>query len=169
MAEPERLPERVAEPERGAEPRRSHLWMWALMAFVLAGALLVGRGSSGQQSDGQRAHGIATEIRCPTCRGLSAADSDAPAAQAIRDDILRRVQGGQTGGEIRTYLVSRYGAEILLKPERSGVAGLVWILPVVVLVAAVAGMVLAFRRWRSRPHAPVSSADRALVDRALQQ
>ncbi len=143
--------------------------MWALLALVLTGALVAGRGDSGQQSDGQRAHGIATEIRCPTCRGLSAADSDAPAAQAIRDDILRRVQAGQTDGEIRGYLVSRYGTEILLRPERHGVASLVWVLPIVALLAAVAGMALAFRRWRSRPHAPVSAADQALVDEALRQ
>ncbi len=143
--------------------------MWALLALVLTGALVAGRGDSGQQSDAQRAHGIATEIRCPTCRGLSAADSDAPAAQAIRDDILRRVQAGQTDGEIRGYLVSRYGTEILLRPERHGVASLVWVLPVIALLVAVAGMALAFRRWRSRPHAPVSAADQALVDEALRQ
>jgi len=143
--------------------------MWALMALVLTGALAVGNGRSGRQSDGQRAHDIATEIRCPTCRGLSAADSDAPAAQAIRDDILRRVQAGQSPSEVRGYLESRYGAEILLKPARRGVASLVWILPVVVLVAALAGMVLAFRRWRSRPHPPVSAADQELVDEALRQ
>jgi len=139
------------------------------MVFVLAGALFVGRGDSGQQSDGQRAHDIATEIRCPTCRGLSAADSDAPAAQAIRDDILRRVQAGQTAGEIRGYLVSRYGAEILLRPERRGVAGLVWLLPVIALGAAVVGMILAFRRWRARPHVTVSADDQALVDEALRR
>jgi len=143
--------------------------MWALLALVLTGALVAGRGDSGQQSDGQRAHGIATEIRCPTCRGLSAADSDAPAAQAIRDDILRRVQAGQTDGDIRGYLVSRYGTQILLRPERHGVASLVWVLPVIALLVAVAGMVLAFRRWRSRPHAPVSAADQALVDEALRE
>ncbi|MGI9021864.1 MAG: cytochrome c-type biogenesis protein [Acidimicrobiales bacterium] len=139
-----------------------------LLALLLIGALAVGaQGESGQRSDEQRAHEIATEIRCPTCKGLSAADSDAPAAQAIRDDILRRVQAGQSGTEIRAYLVSRYKEEVLLKPERRGVAGLVWALPVVVGAAAVAGMALAFRRWRARPHVPVSSADRAMVDEAL--
>lgn len=137
------------------------------MGLVLIGALVAGRGDSGQQSDGQRAHAIATEIRCPTCRGLSAADSDAPAAQAIRDDILRRVQVGQTGGQIRAYLVSRYGTQILLRPESHGVAALVWVLPVVVLGAAVAGVALAFRRWRARPRVTVSAADEALVDQAL--
>ncbi len=143
--------------------------MWAALALVLAGALFVGRSDPGPPSDGQRAQDIATDIRCPTCRGLSAADSDAPAAQAIRDDILRRVQTGQTAGEIQDYLVSRYGAEILLKPERRGVASLVWILPLVALATAVAGLALAFRRWRARPHVAVSIRDQALVDEALRR
>ncbi len=138
------------------------------MGLILAVALTVGvTGESGQVSDAQRAHDIATEIRCPTCKGLSAADSDAPAAQAIRDDILRRVKAGESGDEIRTYLVSRYKEEVLLKPERKGVAGLVWILPVAAAAAAVAGMALAFRRWRAKPDAAVSAADQALVDEAL--
>jgi hypothetical protein len=36
----------------------------------------------------------------------------------------------------------------------------------VALVAAGAGLVLAFRRWRSEPGAPVSDDDRLLVERA---
>jgi len=139
------------------------------MAMVLIGALAVGMGGSGPPSDGQRAHDIATEIRCPTCRGLSAADSDAPAAQAIRDDILRRVQSGETAGQIRTYLVSRYSADILLKPERHGVALLVWAVPVIVGAVALGGMALAFHRWRARPDVAVSADDQALVDEALRR
>ncbi|MGI8778360.1 MAG: cytochrome c-type biogenesis protein [Acidimicrobiales bacterium] len=152
-----------------ARPRRRHLWSWALMALVLIGALAVGMGGSGPQSDGQRAHDIATGVRCPTCRGLSAADSDAPSSQAIRDEILRRVRAGQTGSEIRGYLVSRYGVDILLEPEHHGVALLVWVLPVVAVAAALAGMGLAFRRWRARPDVAVSAGDQALVDEALRR
>ncbi|MFN2606638.1 MAG: cytochrome c-type biogenesis protein CcmH [Acidimicrobiales bacterium] len=135
---------------------------------MLAVTLLVGsHGRSAAPSDASRAHRIDTEIRCPTCRGLSAADSDAPAAQAIRDEVLRRVQAGQTDGEVRAYLVSRYSADILLKPRSSGIAGLVWALPVVALVLAVGGLALAFARWRAHPGTRVSDADRALVDQAL--
>ena len=157
-------------PEAAAprNPSWGRRWSWVLMGLVLAVALTVGaRGESGQLSAAQRAHAIADEVRCPTCRGLSAADSDAPAAQAIRDDILRRVQAGQSGGEIRAYLVSRYKEEILLKPERDGVAGLVWILPVGAVALAVGGMALAFRRWRARPDVAVSAADQAMVAEAL--
>jgi cytochrome c-type biogenesis protein CcmH len=138
------------------------------MAVVLVVALAVGAGSrSGPPTDAQRVNRIADQVRCPTCRGLSAADSDAPAARAMREEVLRRVQAGESDEAILGYIVSRYDASILLKPEGDGIAGVVWALPVAGLVAAVGGLVLAFRRWRARPGAAVSPADRALVDEAL--
>ena len=140
------------------------------MLLVLAGALFVGaRGPSGPATDEQRAARIAEQVRCPTCRGLSAADSDAPAADFIRQESLRRVRAGQSDEEVVAFFVSRYGNDILLKPEASGVAGLVWALPAAALVAAVGGLVVVFRRWRARPGTTVSDADRALVEEALRR
>jgi cytochrome c-type biogenesis protein CcmH len=140
------------------------------MAAVAAVALTVAaRGQAGPPTDAQRVHRLATEIRCPTCRGLSAAESDAPPAQAIRDELLRRVQAGQTDSQILGYVVSRYGNDILLKPQSTGVAGLVWALPVVVAACAVGGFAAVFWR-RRRPAAPrrASEEDEAIVEKALQ-
>lgn len=142
---------------------------WIALGVVLAAALFIGsRGDGSPPTDGQRTRQIASAIRCPTCRSQSAADSDSPAAVAIRDEILRRVQAGQTEGEIRAFLVSRYSNDILLDPPKHGVSGLVWALPVLAAAAGAAGLALAFRRWRPRRrHA--SDEDRALVEEALQQ
>ena len=95
------------------------------------------------------------------------AESDAPAAQAVRDEIARRVTAGQSDAEIRAFLVSRYGREILLKPEGRGTAALVWALPVIVAAWAIGGLAFAFRRWSSRPMHHADADDRALVDQAL--
>jgi cytochrome c-type biogenesis protein CcmH len=143
---------------------------WVLMAFVLVVALVVGgRGDGSPRTPEERVNAIAREVRCPTCQGLSAAESDAKAAQAVRDEIRRRVSQGQDDGAIRAYLVSRYGRDILLKPEASGVASLVWTIPVVAGIAAVAGLVAAFLRWRRRTEAEVTDEDRALVEEALRR
>jgi cytochrome c-type biogenesis protein CcmH len=143
---------------------------WLVMAVVLAVALVIGaQGRSGPMTEAQRVKHIASEIRCPTCRNQSAAESDAAAAKAVRDEIDRRVKAGQTDGEIVAFMVSRYGSDILLKPEASGVASLVWALPVVAVVVALAALAVAFRRWRARPGVEVSAEDRALVERELQR
>jgi cytochrome c-type biogenesis protein CcmH len=145
-------------------------WVWLAMAVVLAVALVIGaQGRSGPMSEAQRVKHIASEIRCPTCRNQSAAESDAAAAKAVRDEIDRRVRDGQSDGEIVAFMVSRYGSDILLKPEGSGIASLVWVLPVVAVVVALAGLALAFRRWRARPGISVSDEDGALVERELQR
>jgi len=143
---------------------------WIVMAVLLVVSLgVASRGRSGPPTDAQRVSRITSEVRCPTCKGLSAAESDAPPARAIRDEVLRRVQAGETDGEIRGYLVSRYGKEILLKPEAKGVATLVWALPVVAVVGAIGGLVLVFRRWRpARSSGEISDDDQALVEKALQ-
>jgi cytochrome c-type biogenesis protein CcmH len=140
------------------------------MAAVLAIALAVGaQGRSGPMTESQRVRHIASEIRCPECRNQSAADSDAAAAKAVRGEIARRVRAGETDGEIVAFMVSRYGSDILLKPERTGVASLVWTLPVVAVVVALAGLAVAFWRWRARPDVQVSDEDRALVERELER
>jgi hypothetical protein len=46
---------------------------------------------------------------------------------------------------------------------------LVWVLPVAVLVCAVAGLAVAFRRWRTQLDTDATSEDFALVERLLGQ
>jgi cytochrome c-type biogenesis protein CcmH len=146
-------------------------WSWAAMAVVLVAAFAVGI-SDGRapRTESDRVLAIAEEVRCPTCESLSAAESDAPAAQAVRDEIRTRLRAGESKGEILAYLASRYGDSILLRPEAGGVAGLVWALPVALALLAVAGLVAAVRRWRAA--SPTASSapsddDRALVEAAL--
>ena len=137
---------------------------WGMLALVLAGALAVGsRGESGPPTEDQRVQRIASVVRCPTCRGLSAAQSDAPSAEAIRDEVRRRVQDGETDAQIKSYLVSRYGEDILLQPK----SRVVWALPVIGGAAAVGGLVFVLRRRRVKPGPAVSDADEALVARAM--
>ena len=142
---------------------------WVVMGVVLVIALAIGsQRRSGPRTEASRVKHIASEIRCPTCRNQSAAESDAAAAKAVREEITRRVRAGESDGEIVAFLVSRYGSDILLKPEGSGVATLVWALPVVAVVVALAALAVAFRRWRARPGVSISDEDRALVERELE-
>jgi cytochrome c-type biogenesis protein CcmH len=139
----------------------------ALVAVIVA-ALVIGAGRSHpSRSPAVRAHGIASELRCPVCQGLSVADSPSPTAKAIYDDVRRRVDAGESDGSIRAFYVGRYGQWILLRPETSGMGALVWILPVAALLLGAGGLALAFRRWRREPVLGATDADRALVEAAL--
>jgi cytochrome c-type biogenesis protein CcmH len=138
------------------------------LAVVVFVALLIGAGRSHpSRSASARARAIASELRCPVCQGLSVADSPSPTAKAIYDDVRRRVDAGESDGSIRAFYVGRYGEWILLRPETSGMAALVWVLPVAALLLGAGGLALAFRRWRKEPALAATDADRALVEAAL--
>jgi cytochrome c-type biogenesis protein CcmH len=121
---------------------------YGLMAVVLAVALVLGSRADGPTNPLDRARAIEQTIKCPTCRGQSVAESDAPASKAIRTDIAARISQGQSDDEIRDYFAAKFGEDIILRPKSSGIGGLVWVLPVAALVAAAGFLGFAFWRWR---------------------
>jgi cytochrome c-type biogenesis protein CcmH len=122
-------------------------WVALALVVLVAVVIAVTSGGGNAQTAAGRADAIAHGVRCPTCRGQSVAESAAPAAQAIRLEIRRRVDNGQSRQQIEDYLQTRYGSDILLTPPRSGIGGLVWVLPVVAIVVAGGALALALQRW----------------------
>ncbi len=109
---------------------------------------------------------IAETIRCPQCAGQSVADSETSVSRSIRSDIARRVSAGESDDEIRSAIAGRYTDAVLLEPGRSGIAAAVWVIPVLVLVMALAALAAVFARRRSTSVVAVSEEDRMLVERA---
>jgi cytochrome c-type biogenesis protein CcmH len=141
---------------------------WLLMAAIVAGALTIGvTRAGGPRSNEERVEAIAKTIKCPVCRSESVFDSKADASQNIRDEIARQVAAGRSDDQIRAFINDRFQDQgLLLVPPTSGVDSLVWVLPVVALVLAAGGLVVAFRRWRLAPDTVPTDDDRALVDAA---
>jgi len=115
----------------------------------------------------EQVEAIAKTLTCPVCGSQSVADSDVAASRAIRAEIARLVEEGESSSDIRTAIGASFGDQVQLIPSASGFAGLVWILPVVVLIVALAGVAIALARWRRRSRSSPSDADRALVEGAL--
>ena len=141
---------------------------WLAMAVVLAAFLTVGfTRSGGPRTNQERVDAIAKTIKCPVCRSESVFDSKADASQNIRDEIARQVAAGRSDDQIRAFINARFQDQgLLLVPPTSGVDSLVWVLPVVALVLAAGGLVVAFRKWRLAPDTVPTDDDRALVDAA---
>ena len=143
-------------------------------ALVLAGAAaLLGAGllvaadrSQGPQTLDARVQQIGSGLGCVTCQNLSVADSPAGTARAMRAEIRRRLEAGDTPGEIKAFFVEKYGQSILLSPR----SPLPWMAPAVALAAGIA--LLAWTLWRRRPEpAPaelrLTPAERARIRRDL--
>lgn len=140
---------------------------WVALAIVVIGALVVAtRDASGPTTVNDRVRSIASELRCVDCQSQSVAASSTASARAFRADIRRRVEAGQSNGEIKRAFVDSYGEFILLKPSGSGLGWIVWGLPVLALVVGAGGVVLALRRWRREPRLTATQADEALVAEA---
>ncbi len=142
-------------------------YSWIAMGIVLVAALAAGWSSGGSSSVEDRARAIESTIKCPICRSQSVETSETQISVDIRADVRRRLRAGESDDTIRQALAQRYGQDIQLIPPASGIAGLVWILPVAGLVVAVGGLALAFRRWRRTSDTHATDADAALVEAAL--
>lgn len=158
----------MSRSEPASIPRRRigrHELMWATAFTAIVAALLISvLGDRPVRTTDDRIASIAATVKCPTCQGQSAAESDAPASLAIRSEIGRRLEAGQSAGDIRRYFADRYGAEILLTPPTRGLGGLVWILP---LAALTGGAVLVAATLRPRPRLSASDADRRIVSASM--
>jgi cytochrome c-type biogenesis protein CcmH len=150
---------------RRARRRRS---VWAALGVVLVVALVLGahRGG-GPVGPSQRAAAIDAALRCPSCDGISVAQSSASTAVAIRQTVAERVRAGESDVRIEQFLVSKYGPSLLLRPSTSGAEGLVWLVPVLVGAAALAGVGSVLWRRRRTDVVEVSADDDASVRRAL--
>jgi cytochrome c-type biogenesis protein CcmH/NrfF len=138
-----------------------------LAAILITSLVIGGRHSAAPPTPSQRAHAIAASLRCPSCSGESAADAPVPAAQAIRAEITRRVDLGQSDRQITNYFVSRYGGGIVLSPSTHGPSLALWVLPGLAIAITAAGLAIAFRRRRAILARPPDEEDRAMVDAAL--
>lgn len=139
--------------------------MWMLMAVLVVALLAVGSTrSDGPRTQEDRIDAISKRIACPTCDGESVFVSQASASQAIRNEIARQVgEGLQSDDEIVGFIEQRFGGQVLLVPKATGLDALVWALPVAVFVCSVAGLVVAFRRWKRQQGGEATDEDRAIV------
>ena len=79
--------------------RRTVAWI-ALAAVVVITLAIVAWPSGGKPSDAARVQSVSSELRCPDCESQSIAQSSTETARAARADIRRRVDTGQSDGEI---------------------------------------------------------------------
>ena len=122
---------------------------WIVMAALAVALLIAGATRSrGPSSQSERARAIGVTIKCPVCGGETVADAKASVAQAMREVIARELASGKTDDQVRAVIERQY-PDTQLVPPKSGIASLVWVLPVAVFVIGGAALARAFRRWRS--------------------
>ena len=86
---------------------------------------------------------------CPVC-GVPLNIAESPRADQERREIKGLIAQGLTKQQILAELKQRYGPAILATPQDSGFSLAVWIVPIAVVLAVLAGLVIVVPRWRRR-------------------
>jgi cytochrome c-type biogenesis protein CcmH len=160
---------------RRARAGRPGLVVLIALAAGLGSLVIVAVGGHPPASQAQQVQQIAAGLHCPICKDLSVADSPAPLAQQMRQEIAQKVRAGESADQIRAGFVAAYGDSVLMSPPRQGMTGAVYYLPVLVLAAGLITAFLLLRRWLRTPQpdppqaAPpqLSAAQRRAVARAV--
>ncbi|MEM6431779.1 MAG: cytochrome c-type biogenesis protein [Deinococcota bacterium] len=117
------------------------------------------------QSDselGREVFEISRLLRCPTCRAESVSESSAPISIEMREIINEQLAEGKSRQEILAFFQARYGDWILLEPPRRGFHLVVWIMPIVGGIVALAFLIIFLRRWQRNANVPVEVSERDL-------
>ena len=81
----------------------------------------------------KRFQALTTELRCLVCQNQNLADSDAPLAQDLRQEVFNMLRTGATDKEIRQFVVARYGDFVLYRPPLKGNTLVLWLAPALLL------------------------------------
>lgn len=86
-------------------------------------------------------------LRCLVCQGQSIADSDAEMAGDMRALVRQRIAAGESGPQVRDWLIERYGDYVSYNPPMSRVSAPLWLAPLALLAI---GILIASRSFKRR-------------------
>ena len=156
--------------------RAARALLAAALAFA-ATAAIVGPSAAGASAVVPRTSlpVIERQVMCVTCKiPLNVAQS--PQADRERAFIQGLIDQGQGEAQIKRELVAQYGPAVLGLPSASGFDLTAYLVPLAVVLAALATLLLLLPRWRRHaraqggreaPAAAISASDRARLDSDL--
>ena len=109
----------------------------------------------------ERVTALATELRCLVCQNQTLADSNAPLAVDLRNQIREKMQQGASERDIVDYMVARYGDFVLYRPPFKATTVLLWAGPILLMIAGLAALYFRLARRRAEPKTELSEEERA--------
>jgi cytochrome c-type biogenesis protein CcmH len=114
----------------------------------------------------KRVSALANELRCLVCQNQTLADSNAPLAVDLRNQIREQLAAGKSEDEVRGFMVARYGDFVLYRPPLKATTIALWVGPFVFLLL---GAWLLRRVVRRRTPGPeLSDAERERAAKLLE-
>ena len=115
----------------------------------------------------KRVAALADELRCLVCQNQTLAESNAPLAVDLRNQMREQLAQGASEQEVRDFMVARYGDFVLYRPPFKASTAALWLGPFVLLILGIA--LLARRVARQPPREPaLSEAERQRAAKLLE-
>ena len=148
------------------------LMVWSFL-LLLAGGVNAGIEARDFASPEQRERYLhfTAELRCPKCQNQNLADSNAPIAADLREQLYRLLREGQSDQQIIDFMVSRYGEYVLYNPRIEPRTWLLWGGPALMFVGGLLAVGALVRRARQRTAvvAELSDEESTRLKRLLDQ
>ena len=96
----------------------------------------------------QRFRELLVQLRCPKCQNQAIADSDAPIAQDMRQQVAEMIRAGRSDEEIVDYFVQRYGDFVSYHPPLTPQTMILWLAPIMAMAGGLLLVVFQIRRAR---------------------
>ncbi len=140
------------------------IWIWLLAGLYLSMA------ASAQEKD-EIARRVENELMAPCCWAEPVSQHMSPVAEEMRRDIRTMLAAGKSEQEILDLYVAKYGERILTTPPARGFNLLVYILPLIIAMAGIAGVISALKRWLAlrRPSSAMPAIGEEYLDRIDQE
>lgn len=115
----------------------------------------------------QREGALAAKLRCVVCQNQTVAESQAPIAKDMRQEIKAQLAQGRSDAEVVAFFEQRYGSFVRYTPPWRPSTWLLWCGP---FLAVFAGFALLRRtlKMRTTVAAPLTPAERARANDWLQ-
>jgi len=136
---------------------------WACL--ILLWALMHGADAAGTIED--REARLSASLRCMVCQNQTVAESNAPLAADMRQQIREQLGQGRSEQQIRDYFEERYGAFVRYDPPFMPSTWLLWVGPFVLLAVGFAALWRVVRRHGRSEPAPLTPAERERADALL--
>ena len=102
----------------------------------------------------ERVMRLSHDLRCLVCQNQSIAESNAPLAVDLRNQVREQFLAGKDEAAVVDYLVARYGDFVLYLPPFKGTTLLLWLGPGLLLIGGAGWLAWRLRsRGRETPHA----------------
>jgi len=108
----------------------------------------------------QRVMALSNELRCLVCQNQTIADSSAPLAEDLRNQVREKLRQGSSDSEIIDFMVERYGDFVLYRPPFKATTFLLWFGPLLLLAAGSIVLLRRLLRRRSSQDVEMTAAER---------